>query len=281
MINAIRIIESVQGYPVKYLFVVPWGKIIKALILMACFKVMTVGISFASHPLITDDAYTQGKGNFQLEIAGEYFNDKDKDKEEKINSATTAVTITYGIAETIDIIATTGYQSIRKNVEGTVLRNDGTVDTGMDVKWRFYEKKNNLFLAIKPGIIFPTGDNDKGLGSGVTRFRFFFISSKELGSFNFHLNLGYMRNNNKNDERKDIAHASLAGEWKIMQKLRLVANTGIETCRDRSYVNDPVFILGGLIYSLTEKIDIDAGIKHGITSTEIDFTVLAGLTMRF
>jgi hypothetical protein len=266
---------------VKGLSAIHRGKIITILVLTTFFTVAIVDISHASHPLITDDAYTQGKGNFQLEVTGEYVNDKETDKGETTNSETAATTITLGITETIDIVAAMGYQNIRKNTEGAISRNDGAIDSGIDVKWRFYEKKNDLLLAIKSGIIFPTGDADKGLGSGIARFRFFFISSKELKSFTFHLNLGYMRNNNKNDERKDIAHASLAGEWKIMQKLRLVANAGIETCKDRSYVNDPAFILGGLIYSITEKLDIDLGVKHWITRTENDFTALAGITIRF
>jgi hypothetical protein len=33
------------------------------------------------------------------------------------------------------------------------------------VKWRFYEK-DGLSFAIKPGIILPTGEEDKGLGDG-------------------------------------------------------------------------------------------------------------------
>jgi len=263
------------------LSVIHWGSLIKALALTVFFIVSVVDISYATHPLVTDDAYTQGRGNSQSEVNGEYVNDKDTDKGEVTNSSTAVTTITYGITENIDLVASAGYQNIRKNAEGITSRNDGATDTGIDVKWRFYEKKNDFFLAVKPGIIFPTGDNDKGSGSGIVRFRFFFISTKELEPFTFHLNLGYMRNNNKNDERKDIAHVSMAGEWKIVQKLRLVANAGIETCRDRSYVSDPVFILGGFVYSITEKLDIDIGIKHGITRTENDFTALAGITIRF
>ncbi|MCX5812790.1 MAG: transporter [Proteobacteria bacterium] len=121
----------------------------------------------------------------------------------------------------------------------------------------------------------------KDWAAASSAFDSFSSQTKELEPFTLHLNLRYMRNNSKNDEKKYIAHASLAGEWKIMRKLRLVANAGIETCKDRSYVNDPAFILGGLICSITDKIDIDVGIKHGITRTENDFTALAGITIRF
>jgi opacity protein-like surface antigen len=39
--------------------------------------------------------------------------------------------------------------------------------------------------------------------------------------------------------------------------------------------------LGGVIYSLTEKIDLDLGYKYGITRPEVDHTMLAGITIKF
>ena len=225
----------------------------------------------AVHPLITDDAYTQGKGAFQVELTGEYVNSKDTDAGKTTNVVTTGAALTYGIIDNIDIVLISGYQSVRDNVEGATSRNSGVTDSGIDVKWKFYEKKDNISLAIKPGIIFPTGEDEKGLGSGKVRYRFFFISSKELGAFTVHLNIGYMRNENMLDERKDILHASLAGEWKVAKRLRFVANTGIETCRDRSHIDDPAFILVGFVYGITEKIDLDLGVKGGITRTENKF----------
>ena len=49
----------------------------------------------------------------------------------------------------------------------------------------------------------------------------------------------------------------------------------------RNFNTDPAFLLGGLVYSITEHVDIDAGYKYGLTKPEVDHTVLAGLTFRF
>jgi hypothetical protein len=39
--------------------------------------------------------------------------------------------------------------------------------------------------------------------------------------------------------------------------------------------------LGGLIYSLAENVDISGGYKYGLTRSEVDHTILAGITFRF
>jgi long-subunit fatty acid transport protein len=95
------------------------------------------------------------------------------------------------------------------------------------------------------------------------------------------LNLGYKRNENTIDERKDIWHASLAGEFKITKTLKLIANIGAERNTDKSSDTNPAFILGGFIYSIRENMDIDFGVKGGLNKAEADITYLAGITLRF
>jgi hypothetical protein len=41
------------------------------------------------------------------------------------------------------------------------------------------------------------------------------------------------------------------------------------------------FVLGGLIYSLSENLDLDLGVKGGLTHTETDIAIMAGLAWRF
>lgn len=110
---------------------------------------------------------------------------------------------------------------------------------------------------------------------------FFLIGSKELGPCAFHANLGYIRNENKVDERKDIWHASLAATWEVIKNLKLVANVGIERNPDDDANNDPAFLIGGVIYSINEKVDVDLGVKGGLSKSETDLSLLAGVTLRF
>jgi hypothetical protein len=95
------------------------------------------------------------------------------------------------------------------------------------------------------------------------------------------LNAGYKDNENKIDEEKNIWHASAAVTCEIIKNLKLAGNIGIERNTDRKADRDPAFILGGVIYSVTESLDIDVGIKYGLTAPETDLSFLVGTAFRF
>ena len=198
------------------------GLIFVALLLIAC-------PSWAAHPLITDDTGTQGKGKFQLELNGQY--DLDKDDTEDVSVKSTggqaAATLSYGIAENVDLIFSLPYLWGKAEVnEITLYDEKGIGDAVFETKWRLFEK-NGFSIALKPGISIPTGNDVKGLGAGLLGGHLFLMGSKEMGSWAFHANLGYIRNENKADERKDIWHASFAATWEVIKNLKLVANVGI------------------------------------------------------
>lgn len=238
-----------------------------------------VNNSFAAHPLITDDTGTQGKGKSQFEVNGGYGRDKD-DGGVITKTTEIAATLTYGISDPIDIILGLPYDHRRIEDSGTVTKGDGISDMSIEMKWRFYEK-DGLSFALKPGFTLPTGDEEKGLGSGRVTYHLFFIGTKDMKPWAFHLNLGYMRNENKADEKKNVWHASLASTVEVIKNLKLVGNIGVETDVDRNLNIPDAFILGGVIYSLSENFDIDFGIKGGLSNPETDHAVLAGITWRF
>ena len=188
--------------------------------------------------------------------------------------------LTYGLSDPVDIIIGLPYQHTRVEDSGTVIRQDGISDMSLEMKWRFYEK-DGLSFALKPGITFPTGDEEKGLGSGRVTYHLFFIGTKEIKPWAFHLNLGYIRNENKLDENKDLWHVSLASMVDVIKDLKLVGNIGLERNKDENLNSPKAFILGGVIYSLLENFDIDFGVKGGLTKSEDDYAVLAGITWRF
>jgi hypothetical protein len=235
-------------------------------------------VSYAAHPLITDDTGTQGKGNFQLELNSEFAHDDEDGATEDAFEFTSG--LSYGIADTVDIVLGIPYQHIRLKEDGQKYSEDGLSDISLEFKWRFYEK-DGLSFALKPGITLPTGDDEKGLGAGKVTYSAFFITTKEIEPWAFHLNLGYIRNENKADERKNLWHASVAAEYAVMEKLTLVGNTGIEQNADRNVNTHPAFILGGLIYSVSEHVDIDFGVKAGLNEPETDYAILAGIAWRF
>ena len=238
--------------------------------------------SWAAHPLITDDTGTQGKGKFQMELNGQYdWDEEDEDATVKSTGGQASATVSYGVADNVDLVFSMPYVWGKAEVnEITEYDEKGIGDAVLEVKMRLFEKKG-FSLACKPGISFPTGNEEKGLGTGTLGGHLFLIGSQELGSWAFHGNLGYIRNENKFDERKDIWHASLAATWEVIKNLKLAANVGIERNSDEDADNDPAFLIGGIIYSIKENFDVDFGVKCGLSKSETDISALAGITFRF
>ena len=241
------------------------------------------GSSWAAHPLITDDAGTLGKGKFQLELSGQY--DSDKETIDGVSVKTTggqvASTLSYGLVENVDLVLSLPYSwgKIEEN-ESTTYDEKGISDVVLETKWRFFEKEG-YSLALKPGIRIPTGDDKKGLGAGEVGYQTFLIGSKEMAAWGFHAYMGYIRNENKIAEQKNIWHASLAVTRETLKNLNLVANIGIERNPDDNARNNPAFFIGGLIYSVAENFDINCGVKYGLNSSENNFSLMAGIAIRF
>ena len=256
----------------------------KCVVLSVMGFFMMISIAVAGHPLVTDDAGTQGRGKGQVEVGLSFFNDKDKVDESttfKTQGGEAAIGVTVGLLDTLDIVLTVPYAWCTLDVNDTRIdRTDGISDIRFDVKWRFFEK-DGWALAMKPGISLPSGDEDRGLGAGRSTYRMFLIGSKEIEPFAFHANVGYVRNENNANERKDIWHASVAVEVEVMKDLKLLANVGIERNPATDSENHPAFALGGISYNISERITLDAGVKYGLTSPETNWTYLSGLTIKF
>ncbi len=240
-------------------------------------------MTWAAHPLITDDSGTQGKGNSQLELNGQYESDRETVAGvlQKSTGGQVGVILTWGIVANLDLILGVPYvwSKVEENHE-TLYDARGISDTTFEVKWRFFQKAG-WSLALKPGLSLPTGDENKGLGTGKIGYHVFLIASKEVEAWAFHTNLGYHVNENKVDKENNIWHASFATTYEVLPDLKIVGNIGIERSVDSTAPNDPAFLLGGIVYSVSKNFDLDAGVKYGLTSSDTDLALLAGITFRF
>lgn len=237
----------------------------------------------AAHPLITDDTGTQGKGKFQVEVNSEFGWDEETtdDVRTKEKGGEVSTIFSYGVAERADLVIGVPYRWNKVKEDGeTTSDEDGLSDISLELKWRLWETEG-LSFALKPGLTVPTGEEEKGLGTGRVTASLFFITTAETGPWAFQLNVGYLRNENRVDEEKNLWHASLAVEVEMVKDLKLVGNIGAERNTDSESNEDPAFILGGLIYSVTENLDIDFGVKGGLNLAETDLALLAGMAFRF
>ena len=238
----------------------------------------------AAHPLITDDTGTQGTGKYQFEFIGEYRHDSEDGVTTNSILFPTIPVVSYGVAETMDLAIGFPYQCIETKQGGLTTSKSGISDSSIQLKWRFYEK-DGLSFAVKPGVTLPTGDQDRGLGNGKASYSAYFIMTKDMIPWAIHFNVGYVRNEYKLQaaeavNRKDLWDVSFASEVEIMKNVKVVANIGMQRNSDRTSNTDPAFILGGLIYSVRDNLDLDIGVKGGLNKPETEITYLAGITWR-
>ena len=229
---------------------------------------------FSYHPLITDDSGVQGRGRYQYEFNFDYGYDKTAGL--KTYDLLLTNTFTYGFNDSTDIFVNLPYLCRKENS-----RSDrGISDVDIGFKYAFY-RRDDFGLALKPSIILPTGEYERGLGSGKSSFNIFLIADKNLKDINVFFNLGYIANRNKLDEKEDLLHISIASDYRLKDDLKLVSNIKAETNPDKTSNKYLSLLLIGAVYSYSEDLDISFGVRRSLTEPETDLGFTSGITLRF
>lgn len=249
-----------------------------AIVSVGLAGVLVIGSVHAAHPLITEDTGTQGAGGFQLELT--YDDNYDHTRETKTRSTVAASVLSYGVTDNIDIAL--GLARIRNEaIESSVANvESGKGDSQLFAKWRFHENEN-LSLAVKPSVSFPSGNSARGLGSGRSTYGLNFVASLERDLLTYHFHAGYLKNLNNVDERKNIFHLSGAVVYQASDKLKLVADAGVDTNTDRFSRSWPAMLVAAVIYSPRKGLDFDAGMHVGLNRAATDYAFLSGVTIRW
>lgn len=238
--------------------------------------------SWAAHPLITDDTGTQGTGKFQIEASGTWLSDKSNEGGEGAKEVDSFATVVFtgGIAENADLAVTVPYVWTEATSAGTAAKESGFSDTVIEAKWRFFEKEK-LSMALKPGVVIPTGDDEKGLGTGHYGYTAFLIATYEAEPGAFDANLGYLHLENRAEDRVDRWFASLSVRYKVSEQWKLAGEAGAARNPDAASSSNPAFAQAGVIFSPKENLDLSAGYLFGLNDADIDQTVRVGITLRF
>ena len=253
-------------------------------------------LAWAAHPFLTDDTGTQGAGNWQLELQAER-NQLDRTVDtgagpvEQIRRITVFTPVlTYGLLENLDVAL--GLNRVWQRVtENSVVTNDtdGMADSTLELKWRFYEA-DGLSLALKPGLLLPTGNENRGLGTGEPSWGVNFIATYDAKPWSFSGNVAYSHVRYKlpldaSDNRADLWRVSGGLAYPVRDDLRLVGEVGVRTNVSRHDPHLPgsngQFAMLGAIYSPTGKIDLDIGFRKRLNDAELDWTILIGATFRW
>jgi hypothetical protein len=230
--------------------------------------------AWASHPLITEDTGVLGAGVWQLEVHGEHA----RDHEAGITTRTldASAVLSYGVTARADLQLELPYQ--REEAGSQTVKGRG--DTALSLKWRFFEG-DGLSLVLKPDLYLPTGRDELGLGAGRTRWALNAVAGYVFGQVELLAHAGYLDNRNTLGERESLRHASIAALYSATDKLKLALDLGRDTNPDpatRASLREMVL---GLMYALSEDIDLGLGAKWGLSDAADDRALLAGIKLRF
>jgi len=244
--------------------------------------------ALAAHPLVTDDTATQGSGRVQLELTGLAARARETHGGPTAveESSEGALVATLGLHDAVDVAVMLPLAATRVAVGG--VRQGATAglgDLGLELKWRVAEA-GGFSLAVKPGLTLPTGDPARGLGTGRPCAALLVAATRQAGSLSVHLNAGYGLDSyalaeERLEHVRDVWQASLAAQGDLRPGLTLVGDLGATTGDERASRELGVFGLGGLIFAVDLRVDLDVGVKVGWKGGDRTLALLAGLAARF
>lgn len=230
--------------------------------------------AFAAHPLVTDDTGTQGvKGN-QIEFSTDWT--------QNAGGKTRVAELTYtrGLTDDLDIALTIPgiYGAPRQ-------QPTGFNDLSIGAKWRFLDT-DQFSLGIKPEWTPATANSARGLGNGKDSFSLALIAQISLNDLTILINQSYAHNRFKNDgtrleNRTRINQTSTAVLYAIKDSVSLVADIGQRDSDASDHTAKTRFGILGIIWSIHESLDLDAGVQRTQTPDETENQWGIGITWRF
>ncbi len=258
---------------------------------MLLVLVVAAPAAYAGPPLITDDAGTVEVGRLELELDGATGFDHDRDAGGTIDrsSTDTLLKVSTGLYRDLGLAVSLPYTASARVRQGDQLISnvDGFGDTLVELKYDV-ARLAGITFALKPALLAPTGRYGAGLSEGRWQFGSTLIATREFndGAYALHANLGYWHHSYRTEEaraanRGDLWSGSLAGEARLLAGLTAVADVGLATTQDTSTSELSAYALTGLRYAVSDHLDLDAGIKVGLTKPVDDISLLYGLVIKF
>ena len=251
----------------------------KACLLIGLFIELSTSISFAFRPFRTEDAGISPIGFFAVELGNEFR----KTHDGKDNVTTFA--LTYGLLDWIETEIDFALLTLRPDSG----KNEfGFGDTVLLSKFKILGEKgvlydNDLFpdMVIRPSVLIPTGDEDRGTGSGQIELGILLVLEKTFWKVGSRANIGYLASNDPTfDENFEdrFFYGVQADVPLFTERLRFGSEI---TGQFASGEGSPLFSLTGLVFQVTENIVLDGGVELGLKNAGSAVTVIVGITFGF
>ena len=229
----------------------------------------------AARPLVTDDAVVAGKGITQLEVGIDYTKVEDKGE-----GTTLILSPIHGATEDTEFSLILPYIFGRPDTPSDV---DGWGDISFIMKHLVIAEEDKIpaFL-VRMAIKLPTGDEEKGLGTGDTNVGFLGVLTKGFGPATVHLNLGYtFVGDQDEDSDNNEVNYGVAGEYGIGKKTRVVGEIyGLYHPEYKAREIERRALLG-LTYRLDDTFTVDLAAKRGLEGASDEYGFIGGVTITF
>ncbi len=266
------------------------SKKITEIAIVAGMIALSVGSACADHPLITDDAGVVGVTHVETELNGVYNHNRDRSDGvvHRAESTGAEAKFTTGVFKDVHIALTVPYTFNSRSSDDSIdsERGSGFGDMNAEIKYRFFEAEGFGFTA-KPYVIIPTGRYSVGLSDGRWGFGATLISTKEFdeGRYALHANVVYEHHDYKNPadrsaNRSDLWRGSIAGKAEVLKGVKAMLDFGVGTDADKGSNEVASYVLVGAGCEIAENVEVNAGVKFGVTRGENDLSLLWGATIR-
>lgn len=226
--------------------------------------------------LTTESAVPLDRGQTKLETGLKYERFSSSEKIYSLNAE-----LTTGIINNLEFLVDVPLIFKRKEEDNT----EGLGDLKMKAKLRFLKGREATPASIAGQLIikFPSGNRDRGLGTGEADVGFQLLATEEFPLITVHLNLGYtFMGNPPGREFRDILNYSLAFEYEALPNtLKMVGELTGHRQEDPAKSGDPLSLLAGLAHRVGKQITVDAGVAVGLTPRSPDYTINVGMTYNF
>ncbi|HCE66341.1 MAG: hypothetical protein A2X82_14235 [Geobacteraceae bacterium GWC2_55_20] len=254
-------------------------------------SMIIAGSALAGPPLATDDTGTVEVGKIEIELNGSYSDDSETafGVTTRCNRSAAELKVATGLYKNLGISVALPYNISERVREDDQLvgRSDGLGDMTLEIKYALADLAGISF-AIKPTVIIPTGRYSAGLSEGRWQFSGTLIATREFedGRYALHANLGYQHHDYRTAElregtRSDIWSGSLAGEMEVAKGLFAVADFGLAGTADKSTSQLSACALTGIRYEINDHLDVNVGVKLGLTRPEDDLTAIYGIVLKY
>lgn len=233
------------------------------IIISSLFSLSRV-LSSEHRPMITENASVNGKGILQFEFGYDHLR-WDKNYKENLFMLTPF----YGLTDNIELSFDIPYQFHPR------YRGIGDINFNSEILI-FGEQDITPSLTLKGSIKFPSGNLEKGLGSGNTDYSCFTTVSKIFKNVSVHAMIGYSFVGGNNT--RNIFIGGISVSCALTDRLHIFSEVAGNRHPDRSINIDPLSGLVGTAYQLKENLLLDFSTRIGFNKMMPDLSVSAGFT---